>query len=102
MTGEVHEAHLFVAVLGASSCTYAEARWSETLPDWIGAHVNTLDFLGGVPRAAVPDNLALSSATCLCAAGRLYLTENPYFTGITLHTDLITCGPQYVSSGALY
>src|SRR6266436_4043530 len=34
MTGEVHEAHLFVAVLGASSYTYAEARWSETLPDW--------------------------------------------------------------------
>jgi transposase len=38
MTGEVHEAHLFVEVLGASSYTYAEARWSETLPDWIGAH----------------------------------------------------------------
>jgi len=57
MTGEVHEAHLFVAVLGASSYTYAEARWSETLPDWIGAHVNALDFLGGVPKAAVPDNL---------------------------------------------
>jgi transposase len=29
MTGEVHEAHLFVAALGASSYTYAEARWSE-------------------------------------------------------------------------
>src|ERR1700693_2328718 len=57
MTGEVHEAHLFVAVLGASSYTYAEARWSETLPDWIGAHVNAFDFLGGVPKAAVPDNL---------------------------------------------
>ena len=57
MTGEVHEAHLFVAALGASSYTYAEARWSETLPDWIGAHVNALDFLGGVPKAAVPDNL---------------------------------------------
>jgi len=57
MTGEVHEAHLFVAVLGASSYTYAEARWSETLPDWIGAHVNALDFFGGVPKAAVPDNL---------------------------------------------
>ena len=56
-TGEVHAAHLFVAVLGASSYTYAEARWSERLPDWIGAHVNALDFLGGVPNAAVPDNL---------------------------------------------
>jgi len=57
MTGEVHEAHLFIAALGASSYTYAEARWTETLPDWIGAHVNALDFLGGVPKAAVPDNL---------------------------------------------
>ncbi len=57
MTGEVHEAHLFVAAFGASSYTYAEARWSETLSDWIGAHVNALDFFGGVPKAAVPDNL---------------------------------------------
>jgi transposase len=57
MTGEVHDAHLFVAALGASSYTYAEARWSETLPDWIGAHVNAFDFLGGVPKATVPDNL---------------------------------------------
>jgi len=57
MTGEVHEAHLFVAVLGASSYTYAETRWSETLPDWIGAHVNAFDSLGGVPKAVVPDNL---------------------------------------------
>ena len=57
LTGEVHEAHLFVAALGASSYTYAEARWTETLPDWIGAHVHALDFLGGAPKAAVPDNL---------------------------------------------
>jgi transposase len=57
MTGEVHAAHLFVAVLGASSYTYAEACWSETLPEWIGAHVNAFDFLGGVPKATVPDNL---------------------------------------------
>src|ERR1700694_1324526 len=50
VTGEVHEAHLFIAVLGASSYTYAEARWSETLPDWIGAHVNALDFLAVCQR----------------------------------------------------
>jgi transposase len=43
--------------LGASSYTYAEARWSETLRDWIAAPVNALNFLGGVPKAAVPDNL---------------------------------------------
>ena len=56
LTGEIHEAHLFIAALGASSYTYAEARWTETLADWIGAHVNALDFLGGVPKATVPDN----------------------------------------------
>ncbi len=71
MTGEVHEAHLFVAVLGASSYTYAEARWSETLPDWIGAHVNALDFFGGVPKAAVPDNLSAGIRAPRSVAGSL-------------------------------
>ena len=56
-TGEVHEAEIFVAVLGASSFTYAEASWTQTLPDWIGAHVRLFRALGGVPRLLVPDNL---------------------------------------------
>ena len=56
-TGEEHRAHIFVAALGASNYTYAEARWTETLPDWIGAHVNALAAIGGVPKALVPDNL---------------------------------------------
>ena len=38
-TGEVRDAEIFIAVLGASSYTYAEATWTQTLPDWIGAHV---------------------------------------------------------------
>jgi transposase len=53
----VSTAQVFVAVLGASSYTYAEAVWSQTLPDWVGAHVRALGFLGGVPRQIVPDNL---------------------------------------------
>ena len=56
-TGEEHRAHIFVAALGASNYTYAEARWTETLPDWIGAHVNALAAIGGVPKVLVPDNL---------------------------------------------
>jgi len=56
-TGEVRTAQIFVAVLGASSYTYAEATWTQTLPDWIGAHVRALAFFGGVPRQIVPDNL---------------------------------------------
>jgi transposase len=56
-TGEERRAHIFVAVLGASNYTYAEARWSEALPEWIGAHVNAFAAIGGVPRAVVCDNL---------------------------------------------
>jgi transposase len=56
-TGEMHAARIFVAALGASNFTYAEARWTETLPDWIGAHVNAFKAIGGVPQALVPDNL---------------------------------------------
>ena len=56
-TGIVRKAEIFVAVLGASSLTYAEATWTQTLPDWIGAHFRLFRFLGGVPRLVVPDNL---------------------------------------------
>jgi transposase len=56
-TGEIHGAKLFVAAMGASSYTYAEAVASEGLEDWIGAHTRMFDYLGGVPNAVVPDNL---------------------------------------------
>jgi len=52
-TGEVRLAEIFVAVLGASSFTYAEASWTQALPDWIGAHVRMFRFFGGVPRLAI-------------------------------------------------
>jgi len=57
ITGAEHGARIFVAALGASNYTYAEARWTETLPDWIGAHVNALSAIGGVPKAVVCDTL---------------------------------------------
>ena len=56
-SGEVHEAAIFVAVLGASNYTYAEATWTQSLPDWISSHVRTFAALGGVPEIVVPDNL---------------------------------------------
>ena len=56
-TGEIQRAEIFVAVLGASSFIYAEATASQALADWIGAHVNALTTLGGVPRQIVSDNL---------------------------------------------
>jgi transposase len=57
LTGEVREAAIFIAVLGASNYTFAEATWSQSLPDWIGSHVRAFAALGGVPQVVVPDNL---------------------------------------------
>ncbi|MGH7748039.1 MAG: IS21 family transposase, partial [Candidatus Dormibacteria bacterium] len=57
VTGVVTQAELFVAVLGASTLTYAEALPSQELPHWIAAHVHTFQFLGSVPEILVPDNL---------------------------------------------
>lgn len=46
LTGEVQMAQIFVAVLGASSLTFARASWTQTLPDWIDAHVGALSAIG--------------------------------------------------------
>jgi len=56
-TGAVDfEASLFVAVLGASSYTFAEATRSQDLSCWISSHIHALEFLDGVPEVAIPDN----------------------------------------------
>lgn len=57
LTGEIYPAQLFVAVLGASNYTYAEATWTQQLSDWIGSHVRTFEFMEGVTEIIVPDNL---------------------------------------------
>jgi transposase len=55
--GTVRTAQIFVGVLGGSSYTYAEAHWSQKLPDWISAHVRMFEFFGAVPHVIVCDNL---------------------------------------------
>jgi transposase len=56
-TGEIREVEIFVAVLGASSYTYAEAHWHQDLPNWTGGHVRAYAFFRGVTEVVVPDNL---------------------------------------------
>jgi transposase len=56
LTGEIRMAQIFVAVLGASSFTFAKASWTQALPDWIDAHVGAFEAIGGVPELVVPDN----------------------------------------------
>ncbi|HEY5990333.1 MAG TPA: IS21 family transposase [Streptosporangiaceae bacterium] len=55
-TGQVRQASLFVAVLGASSYTYAEATRDQQMEAWIQGHIHALEFYGGVPSLVVPDN----------------------------------------------
>ena len=57
-TGEKLPAHVFVAVLGASSYTYTEASLSLDLYAWISAHSRALEYFGGVPEIIVPDYAA--------------------------------------------
>lgn len=56
-TGEITQAEIFVGVLGASGLIYTEAHSSQSLPNWVRAHVRMFEFFGGVPRIIRPDNL---------------------------------------------
>ncbi len=55
--GTLRTAQIFVATLGASNYTYAEATLTQSIADWIGSHVRSFTFFGGVPEIVVPDNL---------------------------------------------
>jgi transposase len=81
MTGEIREAQIFVAVLGASNYTYAEATWTQGLPDWIGSHLRTFAFLDGVPELVVPDNLRAG----VTKAHRYEPDANPTYQDMASH-----------------
>ena len=80
-TGEIREAQVFVAVLGASNYTYAEATWTQQLPDWIEAHVRAFEFLGSVPELIVPDNLRSG----ITKAHRYEPDVNPTYADLANH-----------------
>ena len=54
---EVQYSQIFIAVLPVSNYTFAEATFTQSLPDWIGSHVRAFDFFGGITEVVVPDNL---------------------------------------------
>lgn len=56
-TGEVQQAQIFVAVLGASNYTFVEAHPGQTLESFTGGHVHAFEYFGGAPELIVPDNL---------------------------------------------
>jgi transposase len=56
-TGEISQAEIFIAALGASSYTYAEATAAQDLPSWIQSHIHAFEFFQGLSEILVPDNL---------------------------------------------
>jgi transposase len=79
--GPTEEAHLFVAVLGASSYTYAEATRDEQMINWLTAHMRAFEFFGGLPKLIVPDN-AKTGVTRAC---RYDPDLNPTYQQMAMH-----------------
>ena len=84
LTGEVRAAQVFVAVLGASNYTYAEATWGQGLADWIESHQHAFSYFGGAPEIVVPDNLKSGvSKTC-----RYEPDINPTYQDLASHYQI--------------
>jgi transposase len=80
-TGEIHQAAVFVATLGCSNYTFAEATWSQELPCWIGSHVRAFAYFGGLPKLVVPDN----TKTGVTKACRYEPDLNPTYSEMAAH-----------------
>lgn len=82
---KTREAQIFVAVLGSSNYTYAEATWTQGLPDWIMSHVRAFEFYGGVSEIVVPDNLR-SGVSKSC---RYEPDINPSYHEMAVHYSVV-------------
>jgi transposase len=80
-TGEVHKVEIFVSILGYSQLTYAQACSSQKQVDFITALDNALHYLGGVPKAIVPDNMK----TAVIKADRYEPTVNQTLSDLANH-----------------
>lgn len=80
-TGEVHQAAIFVAAMGFSSYTFAEATWSQELPCWIGSHIRAFEYFGGLPMVVTPDN----PKTAVSKACRYEPDLNPTYNDMAAH-----------------
>jgi len=81
VTGKVRQAQIFIATLGASNYTFAEASLAQDLPSWIKAHVHAFEFFGGMAEILVPDNLK-SGVTNPC---RYEPDINPTYQDLAQH-----------------
>jgi hypothetical protein len=110
-TGEIHEAEIFVGVLGASNLTYAEATWTQQLPDWTGAHVRMFRFFGGAPIMSRMFTTGRSDRARISSAGlehqadylagvRLVISDHAMGLPVLRALSLCTCCRQYPGAAA--
>ena len=76
-----------MATLGASNYTYAEATWTQTLPDWIASHQRAFQFIAGVTEVVVPDNLRAG----VSKAHRYEPDINPTYQDMAAHYNVPWC-----------
>jgi transposase len=81
VTGVAWQASLFVAALGASSYTWAEATRDQQMEAWLRAHIHAFDYWSGVPALAVPDN----TRTGVSKAHRYDPDINPTYHNFAVH-----------------
>jgi transposase len=93
VTGAVTQAQIFVAVLGGSNYTYAEATADQSLPSWTGSHVRSFEYFGGVPQRVVPDNLKAG----VHKACRYEPDINPTFRDLAAYYDTVIMPTRIVS-----
>lgn len=84
VTGEVHQAHLFVCALGASSYTFARLYSDETTASWCNGHADAFTFFGGTTVKIVPDN----PKAVITKASRYEPDINASFAQMAAHFDV--------------
>jgi len=91
-SGEVIEVELFVATLGASSFTFAEATRSQKRDEFIASTARAFEYFGGAPKITVPDQLR----SAVSGPDRIDPELNPVFAEFGEHygTAIIPARPR--------
>jgi len=84
-TGKEIEVETFVAILGGSGLTYAEASMSQEKENWIRSNERAFHYFGGSSSAIVPDNLR----SAVTRADRYEPDINPDFAEFAEHYSTV-------------
>jgi len=85
LTGEMTQAYIYVAVLGASNYTFAEAVNDLSLTSWISSHIRALEYFGAVPQIIIPDN----TRCAVIKPDRYEPDINPAFAAMAAHYSAV-------------